>query len=164
MGREIPARSTLLEAGRPQPTGPGARRRVLRREADGSVLMLMPAAVLIVVLLGALAVDQAVVFGGQRELVTAAQRAANDAVALGVAVEDLRAEGIVRLDPARIDRAVAAALADVDGVSASSWERRGDVLVVRVTRQVPVVFAGAIPGVDRSRRVTATATAELLRR
>ncbi len=141
------------------------RGRGRRRRGDrGSVLMLMPAAVLIVVLLGALAVDQAVVFGGQRELVTAAQRAANDAVALGVAVDDLRADGVVRLDPMRVDRAVSAALADVDGIMASSWERRGDVLVVRVARRVPVVFAGAIPGVDRSRRVTATATAELRRR
>lgn len=148
-----------VSAGRRAPAPDGAG-----RDDGGSVLMLMPAAVLVVVLLGALAVDQAVVFGGQRELVTAAQRAANDAVALGVAVEDLRAEGVVRVDPARVDRAVSLALADVEGLVASSWERRGDVVVVRVVRRVPVVFAGAIPGVERSRQVTATATAELRRR
>jgi hypothetical protein len=161
VGSELPRASAAGGERRP---GRGSWRSRLRWEAEGSVLMLMPAAVLIVVLLGALAVDQAVVFGGQRQLVTAAQRAANDAVALGVAVEDLRAEGVVRLDPVRIDRAVGAALADVDGVTVSSWERRGDVLVVRAARQVPVVFAGAIPGLERSRRVTAVATAELRRR
>src|SRR5690606_36454066 len=62
-----------------------------RRGQRGSVLMLMPAAVLIVLALGSLAVDRAVVFGAQRDLINTAQAAANDAVTLGIDVDQVRA-------------------------------------------------------------------------
>ena len=42
--------------------------------------MLMPAAVLVVIVLAAMAVDQSIIFMRQRSLVAAAQAAANDAV------------------------------------------------------------------------------------
>lgn len=46
----------------------------------GSALMLMPAAVLVVIVLSAVAVDGALAFMGRRELSAAAAAAANDAV------------------------------------------------------------------------------------
>jgi len=48
----------------------------------GSVLLLMPAAVLIVVVLGAIAVDAAVVYLGERQAADLATSVANDAAAL----------------------------------------------------------------------------------
>lgn len=55
--------------------------RRLRREEVGNTLVLFPAAVLIVLGLGALALDSATVFLGQRRLVDVAAAIANDALA-----------------------------------------------------------------------------------
>ncbi len=51
------------------------------REAAGNTLVLFPAAVLIVLGLGAVALDTATVFLGQRRLVDVASAVANDAIA-----------------------------------------------------------------------------------
>ena len=108
----------------------------------------MPVAVLIVVILGSLAVDRAVVFGAQRDLVATAQAAANDAAGVGIDPNGLHAGGRLDYDPARIDRAVrAATLGSADGdvhgfagrcataPSWSSWQRTVD-----------LVFARGVPG------------------
>ena len=124
--------------------------------------MLMPAAVLIIIVLGSLALDRAIVFGEQRELVQAAQAAANDAAAAGVDLDALReGSGLVR-DPRRIDDAVALTVAHLDepGTTAT-WEIRGDVLIVRMERRVDLVFTGAVPGGRSSQLIRATARAEL---
>jgi hypothetical protein len=130
----------------------------------GSVLLLFPAAVLIVVVLAALTVDRAVAFGAQRDLVATAQAAAADAVAAGVDLDRLRIDGAVRLDPARVEAAVALATATADGTVRHEWEVRGSLLVVRLERRVRLVFAGGVPGGSRTELVTATASAELRRR
>lgn len=124
--------------------------------------MLMPAAVLIVIILGALAVDRAVIFGAQRDLVATAQAAANDAAA-GVDVGSLREGGTVRLDAARIDRAVAATVGEADGVVASRWEIEGNVVVVHLERRVELVFTKGVPGASDTQVVRATARSELIR-
>ena len=54
------------------------------RRSRGSVLMLMPAAVLIVLLLGAIAVDSAIVYLRQRQAENIAFDAANDAAGAGL--------------------------------------------------------------------------------
>ena len=77
----------------------------------GSVLMLMPAAVLIVMVLGAIAVDLTAVRLGQRELIAAAGDAANDAVTIGLDEAALRAGEGYRIDAARAEGAVLDALA-----------------------------------------------------
>ena len=124
--------------------------------------MLMPVAVLVVVILGALAVDRTVVFGAQRDLVATAQAAANDAAAAGVDVDDLRGGSRVRLDAARIDRAVAAAVSVADGLVASRWEVQGDVLVVYLERRVELIFAKGVPGAGDTQVVRATARSVLV--
>ena len=53
-------------------------------------MMLMPAGVLIMVILASLALDRALVFAEQRDLVSTAQAAANDAAAFGVDPARLR--------------------------------------------------------------------------
>lgn len=125
--------------------------------------MLMPAAVLIVVILGGIAVDRAVIFGAQRDLVATAQAAANDGVAAGVDVGALRSGTAGAIDRSRVDAAVRAAAAQADGVVGVRWFLEGQTLVVVLERDVPLIFTPAIPGVPSRQLVRATARAELLR-
>ena len=142
---------------------PMENRRTSLRER-GSVLMLMPAAVLIMLVLGSIAVDHAVVFGAQRDLVATAQAAANDAASLGVDIDVLRTTGEVDVDEGEMARAVAQATAIVPRGTSVDWRLEGDVVVVTLHREVPLVFAPAVPGGHRTQPVEATATAELRRR
>src|SRR6266540_3305124 len=74
--------------------------------SNGSVLLLMPAAVLIVVVLGAIALDCSTVFLAHRALLTAAAAAADDAVTFGADERAYRERGVYTLDPARVQEAV----------------------------------------------------------
>lgn len=127
--------------------------------------MLMPAAVLIVIVLGGIAVDRAVVFGAQRKLVATAQAAADDGAA-AIDVVDLRAGGTVRVDPVAVERAVAAATAPIrdDGSVTVTWAIQGDEVVVRLERRVELVFTKGVPGAAPTQVVRATARGTLLRR
>src|SRR5438552_3809411 len=62
-------------------------------EERGSVLMLMPAAVLVFLVLGALCVDFGSAYDAQRELASAATAAANDAAGRAIDVELLYTTG-----------------------------------------------------------------------
>lgn len=125
--------------------------------------MLMPAAVLVVIVLGSLAVDRAVVFGAQRELINTAQAAANDAVTLGIDIEEVRADGELRYDRSRIDAAIRRSVAGDTSVVITSWSIDGNHLEVRLEKRVEYVFAKGIPGGSDSTLVRATARAHLLR-
>ena len=141
--------------------GDQAHRGQVRGEV-GSILLLMPVAVLVVVILSSIAVDQAVVFGAQRELVADAQSAANDGASIGVDLDRLHGDGVLAYDTRRIGQAVDAALVGPNGGSAHSWSVHDGVVEVRVERVVHLVFAGAVPGARRDVRITATATANLV--
>lgn len=130
----------------------------------GSALMLMPVAVLIVILLGAIAVDRALLFGAQRDLVATAQAAANDGVAAGVDVGALRRGDATAIDRAAIDQAVRAAAAEADGAVAVGWEIEDGFVVVHLRRQIRLVFTPGVPGASAQEVVTATARGELIRR
>lgn len=134
------------------------------RSNRGSVMMLMPAGVLIVVTLASLALDRALVFAEQRDLVSTAQAAANDAAAFGVDPDRLRGDGVVVLDPDRVGRAVAAAVAAEGADLQVTWDIRGTTVVVHLARDVRYLLSPAVPGGPRSERLTATATADLRRR
>lgn len=77
-----------------------SRLRLPRPDA-GSALMLMPAAVLVMLLLAALALDVAAVWMGQRELANAAAAAANDVAAVALDETSFYGAGDVRLDRRR---------------------------------------------------------------
>ena len=137
----------------------------------GSALLLIPAAVLIVVLLGSLAVDSAIVFTAQRQLADAAAAAANDAVTAGLAEDAFyRCEG-VRLNPERVREVVVASLearaADiVDAVqSVSTGHDAAGVptVTVHVEGSVTPLFAPALPGGGTMRTVEARAVASAVR-
>lgn len=138
-----------------------------RRRDDhrGSVLLLVPAGVLVLVVLGAIALDFAVAFLGQRELSGAAAAAANDVAA--VAVSDAAfysgASGPVALDAARAERVATEAIrhrrssgVEVSGVSV---EVDGPHACVRVVGRVPYLFAPVVPGVADSAEVRGRAVA-----
>lgn len=124
-------------------------------------MMLMPAAVLVVMILGAIAVDRAVVFGAQRDLVAAAQAAADNGASLGVDVDRLRAHGEVEPDREAIEDAIALASLTFDPGTTITWYLQGDDVVVELERSVDLVFSPGVPGAAHSERVRARATAEL---
>jgi hypothetical protein len=130
----------------------------------GSVLILMPVAVLIVVLLGAIAVDLTIVHLRQQQAIDAAASAANDAVTLGLDESALRAGRGYRLDPDRVRRAVAESIAD-QGLTDELveppivTEPTPDSVRVELTLRANYLFARSIPGVPRSTTVRGTATA-----
>jgi hypothetical protein len=100
----------------------------------------------------------------QRELVVAAQAAANDAAAAGLDELAFHASGALRLDPGIAQRAAAASLAaNAPGARlvALVVAPTSPAVEVRLVAEVPTVFARALPGAPRSTTVTARARARL---
>ncbi len=135
----------------------------------GSALLLMPAGVLILLVLAAIAFDLAVGFQAKRALLELADAAANDAVGHGLDEARLRADGSSCLDAARVRRSVAATLAASD-VHAELVELRlssartgcpdGVVITLRGTRVAP--FIAAVPGANPPEPLIASARATLV--
>jgi hypothetical protein len=129
--------------------------------------MLIPAAILIVLVLGAITVDLTVVRLGQRELTAAAGDAANDAATFGIDQSALRAgEGLV-LDAERAHSAVLASLEAkgiLDRLAEPPYVTVTDdgTVEVRLARDVPYLFAKALPGLDHETRVRGTGAAHLV--
>ena len=137
-----------------------------RRGERGSVLLLVPAGVLVVVVLGAVAVDAAIAFLGERDLASLAAAAANDAATAAVDVDRLRATGEFRLDEGLAEEVVRATLAAssraVDlGTPVVEVTTVGGEPAVRVelTGTVDYVFAPALPGGPEGTTVSAAAVA-----
>ena len=128
--------------------------------------MLMPAAVLVVMVLGAIAVDQSIVYTQQRELVAAAEAAANDAAGYGLDRDAFYQRNEVVFDLARARAAALAALRarGIDALALVSLEPGGTVVEVTLRARVDYVFAAAIPGAAGTTEVRASASAELRRR
>lgn len=133
----------------------------------GSAWVLAPAAVLILVVLGAIAVDSALVYLGQRQLVDAADSAATDAAG-GVSESafygsSTAAGGVVALSTSRADQLAAASLSRQDlsavTLSSSRVEVAGVQVCVKLSGVVHPIFGSALPGHPFAIRVTAVATA-----
>jgi hypothetical protein len=133
--------------------------RPARGEA-GSVALLLPAAVLVVLVLAAIAVDLALQQGGQRRLVDLAGTLATDAVGQ-IDVDAALATGQAAVDLAaaqrHADRSVAALVATDARLSAARCAVRpeGDGVVVTCTGTVEPVVGRGLPG-NAAREVTAT--------
>ena len=129
----------------------------------GSVLMLMPAGVLIVLLLGAIAFDLSLLFLRQRQASSVVGGVANDLATQAIDERSLRATGTYLLDPDRADALGRALIAQSDiapDVVDVSIEVVGtDGVEVTVVVRVDYVFAKAIPGAADGSDVQATATA-----
>ena len=127
------------------------------------MLLLIPAAVLVLVMLASIAVDSAVVFLGQRELADAAAAAARDA-ATAVSASRFYAGGVVAVDPDQADSVARAAIAahDIRGVVLSepvTVSVAGRQVCVSLTGRVDRVVARSIPGIPRRVSVRARSTA-----
>jgi len=127
--------------------------------------MLLPAGVLIVLLLAAVAVDRAIVFADQRELVATAQAAANDGAAVGADPRALRTGAPLRFDRQRVDAAIRDVVAlaeDPEHPIELAWRLDGDEVVVTLRREVRHLYTQAVPGADDVTEVRAVARARLV--
>lgn len=138
-------------------------KHTVARVDRGSVLMLMPAGVLIVLLLGAISFDLSLVFLRQRQASSVAVDVANDLASAAFDEQGFRATGTFELDPERADTLGRSFVdnSDLAGeVVALEVEVIGaDSVRVTVTVRVDYVFAKAIPGAADGTTVTARATA-----
>lgn len=133
-----------------------------RSSERASVLLLMPAAIMIVVVLGALAVDVGLSRVRARELRFVAASAANDALA-GLDVAALRSDGTIRIDVNDAREIVSAAVAtgplpeaEIESVSVAEDALGRLEITVRLSLDVELLIAPAIPGSPGSVRISAT--------
>jgi hypothetical protein len=129
----------------------------------GSVLMLMPAGILVVLLLGAISFDLSLLFLRQRQASSVAVDVANDVASAAFDEQAFRASGGFQLDADRAD--------ELGRLFADSSDLAGDIVAfdvtvlgtdtveVTLTVRVDYVFAKAIPGAADGSTVTASATA-----
>ena len=133
-----------------------------RRRDRGSVMMLMPAGIVIMLLLGAIAVDSAIGFLAQRQALNIADDAANDAAGAAVRLSSLREDGATVLDPERARsvaaRSVHSATSGGADVQLESVEiLDDDSVAVTVSIEVDRLFGRAFGAGDDLITVTATA-------
>ena len=131
----------------------------------GSVLMLMPAAVLVFLILGALAVDYGGVFVAHRDLANAAAAAANDAATRSIDLDVFYETGEVRLVPERAWAIAQQSLAarGLDRLDAEiadvHIEDGGTSVVVTIKGHTEFLFAKAVPGGREGMDITASSEA-----
>ncbi len=134
-----------------------------RRDERGSALMLMPAAVLIVFILGSIALDFSIIYLRQRQALNLAADAANDAAIEGIDLDTFRTDGTTVLVD---DDTMAAVEARYEELATFGDAVDVDLVViddVTVTATVTVdyglVFTGIVPGADPDRTIEVSATA-----
>jgi hypothetical protein len=127
--------------------------------------MLMPAAVLVFLVLGALAVDFGGVFVVHRDLANAAAAAANDAATQSIDWDVYYETGEIRLVPARAWDVAARSLAarGLSRLDATIEDVRiddgGTTVIVKIRGYARYLFAKAVPGGKNGVDVTASAEA-----
>jgi Flp pilus assembly protein TadG len=127
--------------------------------------MLMPAAVLVFMILGALAVDYGGTFVAHRDLANAAAAAANDAATQSLDLSLFYETGEIRLVPERAWAIAEQSLAarGLDRLNAEVSDVRiedgGTSVVVTIRGHAKYVFAKAVPGGREGIDVTASSEA-----
>ena len=128
--------------------------------------MLMPAAVLVFLILGALCVDFGSVYAAKRELANAAAAAANDAATQAIDLDHFYATGDVRIlqDRARAVAIRSIAAKGLDHLDATVSDVEVDVTGTHVTVTVHgrahYLFAKAVPGGKEGTDVETSSEAE----
>ena len=135
----------------------------LRRRPDrGSVLMLVPAGLLIVLIMASIAVDMSIVQLRQRQAHDLAAGAANDAATAAADTAQIRS-GRYTVDAdaasAVVGRIVAASDLAPDVVGGPVVRVTGNVIEVEVSLYADYIFATAVPGASDGVTVTARASA-----
>jgi hypothetical protein len=124
--------------------------------------MLVPAAVLVLVVLGSIAVDSSLAFLGQRELNSFTTQAANDAAAAALDQGAFYRQGRIALDPQRADDVVAALRRNVGSAVHDLHVKvttTGNQITVTADGTVDDLFARVLPGVRHEWHVQATSSA-----
>jgi hypothetical protein len=136
------------------------------RSERGSVLALMPAAVMIVIVLGAIAVDGSLAFLAERQVSNLAASVANDAATQGIAVERFYEDGTLVLDDALVQAVADAALvhateslAHLDDLTIDVVVLGADTVEVSVRARTKTLFSRAMPAAVEFREVGAMARA-----
>jgi hypothetical protein len=124
----------------------------------GSVLLLVPAGILVLMILGAIAVDSAVVFLGQRELGSAVAAAANDAAAAAFAEAPFYEGGRVEID---VSLAQHVAQQSFDARKAAQIELTGPLEVTVVGRQICVAAEATVRRIFTPRGIGVSPTATI---
>jgi hypothetical protein len=144
------------------------------RSERASALVLVPALVLVLIVLGSLAVDVAVAHAVQRDLSRSLSAAADDAAAM-IDQRRLQTDGTVRLDEEaarRVVRAHLGVLVDELGPGADGADHPRDIrscdvvvtestVTIRVVAEVPRVFLSALPDVADTSTVQVVVTGRL---
>ena len=137
------------------------------RDCRGSVLALVPAAVLVLFILGALAVDSAATYLAQRQLSDALAGAANDAATAALSDAAFYDRGQLRIDPvlaaAVVCQSVTATLDTRVHLTSLQLAVDGRWVHVRAAAEVGRLIMSAVPLVPRSTTIRAGAAAVLLR-
>ena len=129
------------------------------RGERGTTLLLFPAAVMIILLLGAIAVDLGQLQLAHRELIREVGSAADDA-AQQIDLDALRGRGEIRIDLARARASVVDELSNASlpgrpvGVPSVSLGEAPGTIVVISTREIDHLFGRSIPGLPGSERIT----------
>jgi Flp pilus assembly protein TadG len=129
--------------------------------------MLVPAGVLVLVVLAAIAVDSAIAFMAQREMINRASAAASDAATVAITDAGLQQGFDARPDASEVRRVVNERLVGqtVAGYTVAASDVAtsvsDDVVTVEVTGEVPYIFAPAVPGADRYADIAAVGSAQL---
>lgn len=135
-----------------------------RRADRGSVLVLMPAAVLTVVMLAAVAVDLSLVFLRQRQASSYAVDLANDLTTMGLDAAAFRADGeYVLMGDRELTALAHERIAPLLGDELASVRARRiapATVEVRIVLRADYLFARALPGDADRALVTGVATAE----
>ncbi len=136
------------------------------RGQRGSVLILVPALVLVLLVLGAIAVDASIAYLGRRQLADFTASAADRAAASALDKASFYGTGAVRIDAAEAQQVVSDAetLArrgglDITAVTVSVTPT-GDAVTVSATAKVETVFGVAVGG-RRTFTVRATTTTDI---
>ena len=135
-----------------------------RRSADerGSVLMLVPAGVLIVFVLASIAVDLSLVHLRKRQAFDLASAAANDAATAGADQAALRSGSYV-IEPGSarsvVDDVVGASELAPHLAAPPSVTVTAEGVSVEITLEADYIFAGVVPGAPDGTVVAASATA-----
>ena len=135
------------------------------RADEGNALMLVPAGVLVLLMLGAIAVDSAVVFLAQRDLSNRTSAVANDVAGFASSDDAFYRDGVVQLDGARAAAYTQLAFApDRTPAGYESWGATAEVasertVSVRAWAEVRYLFAKAVPGMPDTTRVHAESVA-----
>ena len=135
-----------------------------RRSADerGSVLMLVPAGVLIVFVLASIAVDMSLVHLRKRQAFDLASAAANDAATAGADQAALRSGSYV-IEPGSarsvVDDVVGASELAPHLAAPPSVTVTAEGVSVEITLEADYIFAGVVPGAPDGTVVAASATA-----